>query len=237
MGAQFLAESGSVVQATQPAVATLIGDVIGSRRYSDRGLLQRRLDSALHAAGRRIPAVQPVEVSLGDEFQGVYARPADAVRAALLIRLELLPEIDTRYGLGWGTIEVFDPARRPAAQNGPGWWAARDALTEVEQRAGQTQSRHLRTWFVDRTAEDSVDSVPLSAMAGFAVAFMSVRDEIIANMDERKLRLLRGVLAGATQAELAEAEGVTQSAVSQLLTRSGAHAVRLAHEQLGSVLP
>jgi len=159
------------------------------------------------------------------------------VLTALLIRLELLPEIDTRYGLGWGTIQVFDAARRPAAQDGPGWWAARDALTEVERRAQHAQSRHLRTWFVDGSATSSGDPAPRSALAGFAVAFLSVRDEIIAGMDERKLRLLRGMLTGATQAELASAEGVTQSAVSQLLTRSGAHAIRLAHEQLGSVLP
>jgi hypothetical protein len=160
------------------------------------------------------------------------------VLAALLIRLELLPEIDTRYGIGWGEIEVFDASRRPAAQDGPGWWAARDALTEVERRAERTQSRSIRTWFVDGSADDSVGSgAHPSTLAGFAIAFLSVRDEIIAGMDDRKLRLLRGVLAGATQAELAQAEGVTQSAVSQLLTRSGAHAVRLAHEQLDRMLP
>ncbi len=218
-------------------VATLIGDVVNSRLHKDRGLLQDRLEVALAATGRRVTALQPVEVSVGDEFQGAYARPADAVLAALLIRLELLPHIDTRYGLGWGPIEVFDAARRPAAQDGPGWWAARDALTEAEQRAERTQSRHVRTWFVDGSAPGSADPAPRSHLAGFAVAFLSVRDEIIAGMDERKLRLLRGLLAGATQAELAEGEGVTQSAVSQLLTRSGAHAVRLAHEQLDSVLP
>ena len=219
-----------------PAVATLIGDVLNSRRHPDRGFLQRRLDDALGIVADRIPALQPVQVSVGDEFQGAYERPADAVLAALLIRLELLPAIDTRYGVGWGGIEVFDAARRPAAQDGPGWWAARDALTEVEQRARQSQSRHVRTWFMDRSYAGSAEAGP-SALAGFAIAFLSVRDEIIAGMDERKLRLLRGVLAGATQAELAESEGVTQSAVSQLLTRSGAHAVRLAHEQLQRALP
>lgn len=224
-------------QATGPAVATLIGDVIGSRLHQNRGELQRRLEDVLAATGRRVAALQPVETSVGDEFQGAYARPADAVLAALLIRLELLPQIDTRYGLGWGPIEVFDTDRRPAAQDGPGWWAARDALTEVERRAEHAQSRHVRTWFVDGSVTSPPGTAPRSALAGFAIAFLSVRDEIIAGMDERKLRLLRGVLAGATQAELASAEGVTQSAVSQLLTRSGAHAVRLAHEQLDSVLP
>ena len=226
-----------MAQSSETPVATLIGDVIGSRLHADRAFLQHRLDDALAAASQRVAALQPVEVSVGDEFQGAYARLADAMLAALLIRLDLLPEIDTRYGLGWGAIEVFDPARRPAAQDGPGWWAARDALTEVERRAEHTQSRHLRTWFVDRSTTASAGSAPRSAPAGFAVAFLSVRDEIIAGMDERKHRLLRGVLTGATQAELASAEGITQPAVSQLLTRSGAHAVRLAHEQLDQILP
>ena len=223
-------------------VATLIGDVVGSRLHPDRAALQRRLDDVLAAVGQRISAAQPVEISVGDEFQGVYARAGDALLAALLIRLELLPEIDTRYGVGWGRIDVFDPRRRPAAQDGPGWWAAREAVEEVERRAARSQSRHLRTWFVDRSADTSEEphtspTPPVSAVAGFATAFLSVRDEILASMDERKLRLLRGVLSGATQADLARAEGITQPAVSQLLARSGAQAVRLAHEQLDRVLP
>lgn len=225
-------------------VATVIGDVVGSRLHPDRASLQRRLDTALVGVYDRVPALQPVEVSVGDEFQGAFERPVDALLAALLIRLELLPDVDTRYGVGWGPIAVFDAARRPAAQDGPGWWAAREALTEVERLGSRSQSRHLRTWFVDRSASAWPASEPGSAacpgrtaVAGFGTAFLSVRDEIIGGMDERKIRLLRGVFADATQAELARAEGITQSAVSQLLTRSGAHAVRDAHEQLALVLP
>ena len=105
-------------------VATLIGDVVGSRLHPDRAALQRRLDDVLAAVGQRISAAQPVEISVGDEFQGVYARAGDALLAALLIRLELLPEIDALLqgqALGRGAVELGTPSQEVEA--GPdGTW-------------------------------------------------------------------------------------------------------------------
>ena len=51
-------------------------------------------------------------------------------------------------------------------------------------------------------------------------------------MGERAQRLLLGWLLGRTQTELAEQEGISQSAVSQSLGRSGAYALRDAQDAL-----
>jgi hypothetical protein len=50
----------------------------------------------------------------------------EAIDAALSIRLALRPDIDIRFGVGWGEITLLDEATR--IQDGPGWWAVRQAI-------------------------------------------------------------------------------------------------------------
>lgn len=113
-------------------------------------------------------------------------------------------------------------------QDGPGWWAARDAINEAKARE-TARDRTLRTWFV---VSDGAPADPDRPDQAQVDAFLLLRDEIVTNMPVRSRRLLRGVLDGRTQAELAEREGISPSAVSQNLRRSGAHAVLHAHALL-----
>jgi hypothetical protein len=106
--------------------ATVIGDVVGSRRAPDRRALHRRLADALTGAG--------FAFTVGDEFQGAHPTVGAAIDAALRVRLAVTPEIDIRFGIGWGPVAVLDTAT--GIQDGPGWWAARAAIewTAVAQR-------------------------------------------------------------------------------------------------------
>jgi len=212
---------------TRTAVA-LIGDVVDSRQHPDRAAAQAALVRALSEVEALVPSVQPLDVTLGDEFQGAYATVADAALAALLVRLSLLPDVDTRYGLGHGTFTVFDADRDLVSQDGPAWWAARSAVDTARQRAGQPRSRAVRTWY----AEHEPGGGGAAPGAATVNAFLTCRDEILARMSPRELRLLRGLLLGEQQAAMAAQEGVVQSAVSQSLTRSGAYAVLAAHDLL-----
>lgn len=222
--------------------ATLTGDVVGSRRVTDRSAVQAALLRALTEVNQQVPARQPLEATIGDEFQGAYDRLADAVHACLLVRLRLLPLADTRYGLGLGGVTVFESVRAPLSQDGPGWWAARDAITQLHEREGRRASaRGTRTWCVDRRADPwpaGAEPQPQQAgdVAAVVNAFLLCRDESVTAMGERARRLLLGWLEGRTQAELAELEGISQSAVSQALVRSGAYAVRDAHDAVRGAL-
>ena len=222
------------------SVATLIGDVVASRRAPDRTDMQRSVRAALERVNRDVPAVQPLDVTVGDEFQGAYASLAAAVRASLLLRLVLLPEVDTRYGLGWGGTTVFDADRSLPSQDGPAWWGAREAIEHVHATAGRRgRARGLSTWFHDRGDQPWPPDAgaPGSPGCGPAVnALLVLRDELVGQQCDRARRLLLGWLAGAQQQELAAAEGITQSAVSQQLARSGAYAVRDAQDALDEVV-
>ncbi len=221
-------------------VATLIGDVVASRRAPDRTRMQGSLREALEAVNAAVPATQPLDVTVGDEFQGAYGSVAAAARAALLLRLTLLPGVDTRYGLGWGGISVFDADRALPSQDGPGWWAAREAIEHVDATAGRRgRARGMATWFVDHGATAwpaGADAPPAApAVAGAVNGLLLLRDELVAQQSDRARRLLLGWLRGRQQQELAADEGITQSAVSQQLARSGAYAVRDALDALDGV--
>ena len=180
----------------------VIGDLVGSRHAADRAAVHDRLVGALRAANELVPAEQLLEPTVGDEFQGAYAALADATHAALVVRLHLLPLVDARAGIGEGEAETFDATRVPRVQDGPAWWAAREALEHL----GRPRRSGLRTWCVGQGAAEHN-------------AYLTCRDALVARLSERGHRMLTLALAGRTQREIAEAEGISKSAVSQAFAR------------------
>jgi hypothetical protein len=190
-----------------PCVA-LIGDLVASRSAISRTGAQQSLIEALGVARELVPSIQPPAPTIGDEFQSTHETVAQAILTALVVRLALPPHMDARVGIGVGDVEVVGRSEYGLTQDGPAWWNARDAISQVEQRAGRQSA--LRTWVHE---------------GGTVNAYLMVRDHVVSGFDGRQRRLVLGLLQGRTQRELAEAEGISASAVSQSLRRSGALAV------------
>ena len=66
-------------------------------------------------------------------------------------------------------------------------------------------------------------------------AALLCRDHLVGSLDDRSKRILIGLLAGRTQADLAAAEGISASAVSQRIRRDGIALILAAHTQLKEV--
>jgi hypothetical protein len=214
--------------------ATLIGDLVASRRVADRRRLQRELEGALSDVNRIFDPPHPLRPTVGDEFQGGFRSVAEATRASLLLRLVLFDrgEVDSRYGLGYGPIAVLEGAS-PGIEDGPGWWSARGAIDLAKLRASSPRTSFVRTGFDSWwRGSESVRLPDAPAMNAFLVC----RDAIVDQMTPRSRRNLLGTLRGQSQAELAEREQVTQSAISQDLGRSGAFAVEAAQRYLEEAL-
>lgn len=98
--------------------ATVIGDVVGSRRAADRSALHRRTATALQQVADG--SIDAPAFTVGDEFQGSYPTVGAAIDAAMRVRLLLAPEVDVRFGIGWGAITILDSDA--GIQDGPAWW-------------------------------------------------------------------------------------------------------------------
>ena len=206
--------------------ATLIGDVVASRTAGDRAVLHDRLTDLLDEINRTFAPTTPLRITVGDEFQGAFATVGQALQASLRLRLGLMPDLDARHGIGWGEVRVLQ--EQPRVEDGPGWWAARDAIHEVQEAQEHPGSRFRRTVF--RAAEDAGGPDP-----DLVDAVLVLRDAAVGSLAERSVSVLRGLLAGQTQRDLAESLGISPSAVSQRVRSDGLAALVAADVGLGRV--
>lgn len=209
----------------------VIADIVGSRRLRDREHAQRQLDDAIARVEIDLPlATAPLTPTVGDEQQGLYPSLPAALASVLLLRLSFPEGLCCRFGVGIGDVGTIAGASGDVPE-GPGWWAAREAIDtihDMQRRAAPT----ARTWIVAATEEDGGMAAADVAVAN---AYVLARDEIVGAMTERARRLTRGRCLGITQHELAVAEGISQSAVSQTLTAAGASAIVTGFQALVAV--
>ena len=203
--------------------ATLIGDVVGSRRVADRSAAHSATNRALRDVGAG--AIDAPAFTVGDEFQGSYPTVGAAIDAALSIRLAVAPGIDVRFGIGWGAVSMLDP--QAGIQDGPGWWAAREAIewtAAAQRRPGLAMVRtSFRAAGVDRTDADAINAALLC------------RDHLLGSLDDRSIRIVKGLLTNQTKKDISAAEGISASAVSQRAGRDGLDLIVVASQYLRGV--
>ncbi len=203
--------------------ATLIGDVVGSRALADRSGVHRMVNRALREVAD--DAIDPPAFTVGDEFQGAFTSVGQAIDAALSLRLAIAPDIDVRFGIGWGAVTMLD---EPAGiQDGPGWWAAREAIEWTASAQRQPGLALVRTSF--RATGDTradVDAINAALMC---------RDHLLGSLDDRSTRIVKALLNKQTKKDIATTEGISPSAVSQRAGRDGLDLIVLASQYLRSV--
>jgi len=201
-------------------VIAVIADIVGSRLLPDRSEAQGLLDAAISDVERSLPLAQaPLRPTVGDEQQGIYRTLDDALASLLLLQLSLPGNLECRFGLGVGEVGTV-PSVAGDLPDGPGWWAAREAIELVHAKQ-QRAAPSARTWVVASPGEDAGVHTDVRRTNAYLLA----RDQLVGAMNERTRRLTLGRCLGVTQRELAETEGITQPAVSQALAAGGAAAV------------
>jgi len=213
----------SGVKAKASSIATLIGDIVGSRRVADRRAAHRALNRALRDVAA--DAIDPPAFTVGDEFQGSYPTVGAAIDAALSVRLAVATGIDIRFGIGWGEVMVLDASA--GIQDGPGWWAAREAIQWTASAQRQPGLALVRTSFrVSGEARADLDAINAALLC---------RDHLIGSLDDRSIRILKGLLSNHTKKDIAAEEGISASAVSQRAGRDGLDLIVRASQYLRSM--
>lgn len=202
----------------------VIGDLVGSRRAADRRTLHDRLADQLVATTRRFAPPEALRITVGDEFQGVFTTLGAALTALVDIQVALLPAIDVRFGVGRGDLEVFDEGTR--TQDGPAWWAARDAIEVTESLGDQAATRAARITYRSAVEDGRQPAVNAALLC---------RDHMVGSLDDRSLRILRGLMDDRTQADLATDEGISPAAVSQRVRNHGLEVILRAQRELAAL--
>lgn len=197
----------------------IIADVVASREAPDRDRLQRDLESAIASAARVRPQpVRPWRPTAGDELQAVCASVGDALVATLALQLSLPDDVTCRFGIGVGEVHPVASALSDAIEDGPGWWAAREAI----ERAEALGRGAARSWL----AVHGTAPVELRGSAAPVNAYLALRDQALADLGGRARRVLLETWLGARQKDVAASEGITQAAVSQMVNRPVMRALR-----------
>ena len=113
----------------------LLGDLVDSR-HSDRPTSHVALLEAIEQTNAKVPQLDPLRVTVGDEIQGVYATMGDALTASFTLRNILHGTTDIRFGFGGGEVRIVDAER--GIQDGSGWILAREAINAAEESADDT---------------------------------------------------------------------------------------------------
>lgn len=208
------------------SVAAVIGDVVGSRTTDDRRRLHARLSRLLDDLNAELDPLVPLRITVGDEYQGCFDTVGEALVASLALQVAALPGLDLRHGVGWGPVTVLE--EEPRVEDGPGWWSAREAIEWVKQEAARAGARSTRTAY--RRAEGVAG--PDEPAVGAALL---LRDQLVGGLSERGLSVLRGLMAGRSQREVAEELGISPSAVSQRVRGDGLAMLVAAQDRLREV--
>jgi hypothetical protein len=204
-------------------VVAIIADIVGSRELDDRDAAQLELERAFARQHDVAPLLEAFHPTVGDEFQAVAADIPAALRATLAARLAFPDGVDCRFGLGLGDSREVSSSRPDDIRDGSAWWRAREAIETAHRRmdAGRTT---VRTWYVADAAGPASASASADTVATIN-AYLVMRDHIVSRMKRLDRELTFGQLAGETQVELARRHGISQSAISQRLERSGGSAL------------
>lgn len=207
----------------------VIADIIASRAAHDRDAVQRDIEAAAREVERVMRrARQEWWPTVGDEFQAVYDTVEDALVATLYLQLALPEGVACRFGIGVGDIVPVESQLADQIQDGPGWWAAREAVGRAHD-LDKGRLPGVRSWLVVHEREGAA----LREREALVNAYLLLRDQVVADMNPRARRATFDAWRGLQQKEIAAKEGITQAAVSQAINKPLVRALRLGARDLG----
>ncbi len=191
--------------------AAVIGDIVESKQATNRDTLQRLFLDVLEIVNSVTNPTTRLRIARGDEFEGSYPTISAAWEATLRLRLLMKQHgYDLWISVAWDEVTALPDAAHAAEQDGPAWWAARSALTQLKTASRQKKPDNRRTVFTSDT--------PSSSLLRVATI---LRDEVLAGLDTSDATITLGLLDGKTQADIAASLGVTAGVVSRRAHRNG----------------
>ncbi|WP_319561158.1 SatD family protein [Marispirochaeta sp.] len=181
-------------------VFALIADIVDSRSMENRSVLQRHLKNTLMTLSESSPDsyLSPLTLTLGDEFQAVYA-DFSVVLTDMLDILALLAPYKLRIAVAYGALSTDINPRAALEMDGPAFNLARDCMETLKKQ--HTTSIRLEGLAADRLA--------------LINTCLTLAGNALSDWKPATFRIACGLKEGNSVQEIAEKLGVTPRAVNK----------------------
>ncbi len=208
--------------------AVITGDLIGSSRFK----MERQRDEVLLTLKDSFKKIEtpdiiasPFVIYRGDSFQGVIAKPEEALKAAIIIRANLLSRfkgkrvrLDARIAIGLGTIDYF-----PHEQVGEGDGEAfRNSGMELDRMKKEEQRLIVKTPWQEINDELRTEC--------------ALFDALIQRWTKEQAEAVAYQIQGLKQEEIAKILNISQPAVFQRLKTGSYWAVQIFLEHFKTMI-
>lgn len=178
----------------------IIGDIEGSRdlEKSEREKVQSHLKKELKRINTTASGLaSPYTVTLGDEFQAVYAR-ADELFTHCWRILSAVHPVKVRFSIGVGTIVTPINKEQAIGMDGPAFHAARDGIEKLKESGFLMQLGY----------EQSENAILLNVLNGtLHLLSREVRD-----WNKNRITMLHMLKGGMDYKEISEELGLSKAA-------------------------
>jgi len=183
----------------------VIGDIVASRQIPDRWRFQEDLKRGLKALSARAPAlVSPWTITLGDEFQAVFAG-AEGLMSSLWGVQRILQPQRARLSLGIGHIDTAINPDAALGMDGPAFHRARRGMLRLKD-----DERRLFAVHADDEAPARVEDV------------LNLAAEVVyGGRSGSRLELLAELLQGRSPQDIAGADASELRRIQKLRQRGG----------------
>jgi hypothetical protein len=194
------------------AYVAVIGDLVASRQITNRAAFQRRLARLFADLSSRKPGLlSPYTITLGDEFQALYAN-ADRLFADLVTILAHVHPLRLRLALGVGEITTAINDEHAIGMDGPAFHAAREVMDQLKPHD-------------DTLVQTSVHQPGNGAAVDLLNRALSVVAELTRTWKQNTWAITRDEMAGKTVEETADKLSITTRAVYKNMRTNGVRSV------------
>lgn len=185
----------------------IIGDIIDSRKASDRDALQKNLKQIISNLNQSLSTflASPLVLTEGDSFQGLFQYSFPLVYLISEFRNELYP-YKIRFGVGVGELATQLNPENSLENDGPAYHLARNAIEYVKKQ------KYTGFAVCIRTGQNKLDFI-LNAFC----REMNVHAE---NWSSTQEKCVRASQITSTKTSGAELAGVELSSYSRILSRA-----------------
>lgn len=190
----------------------LIGDIVDSRKISERHKAARQIESALTMANEYLQddLLAPLRLTQGvDEISGVLKRPSEILTALHLINGRIWP-YQLRLAIGEGSVDDLTGRRDAGLMDGPGFHKAAEGMKRAKsKKLPLTIELHDQREKAAIEAIETIAKLTKALSAGWKEASVNVFNLLMAEKTSET-----------TQTQLAKRLKISQQAVSKLMMRS-----------------